>query len=129
MLAVGVSTIITHMLASGFIGCEIFGQSDNARARRWFSFLPAVGIFGVAYPFPWALSVTASTLAYPLMPIAVICFIVLLNRKDYMGSERPEGLARIGWNAVLGFAVVFMIGAAWLALTQNWADLQAYLAS
>jgi hypothetical protein len=129
MLAVGVSTIITHMLASGFIGCEVFGQSDNARARRWFSFLPALGIFGVAYPFPWALSVTASTLAYPLMPIAVICFIVLPNRKDYMGNERPEGLVRVGWNAVLGFAVLFMIGAAWLALVQNWADLRAYLAS
>lgn len=129
MLAVGVSTIITHMLASSFIGCEIFGQDDNARARRWFSFLPAVGIFGVAYPFPWALSVTASTLAYPLMPIAVICFIVLLNRKDYMGSERPEGMARLLWNGVLGFAVLFMIGAAWLALEQNWADLQAYLRS
>jgi hypothetical protein len=129
MLAVGVSTIITHMLASGFIGCEIFGQSDNARARRWFSFLPAIGIFGVAYPFPWAMSVTASTLAYPLMPVAVICFIVLLNRKDYMGGERPEGMARLAWNLVLGFAVVFMIGAAWLALVQNWSDLQAWLAS
>lgn len=129
MLAVGVSTIITHMLASGFIGCEVFGQSDNRRARRWFSFLPALGIFGVAYPFPWALSVTASTLAYPLMPIAVICFIVLLNRKDYMGTERPEGTARLAWNAVLGFAVLFMVGAAWLALQQNWADLMDALGS
>jgi len=129
MLAVGVSTIITHMLACGFIGCEVFGQSDNARARRWFSFLPAVGLFGVAYPFPWAMSVTASTLAYPLMPVTVVCFIVLLNRKDYMGTERPEGLSRLLWNGVLGFAVVFMIAAAWLALEQNWADLQAFLRS
>lgn len=127
MLAVGISTIITHMLASGFIGCEVFGMSDNPRARRWFSFMPAIGIFGVAYPFPWAMSVTASTLAYPLMPVAVICFIVLLNRSDYMGSERPEGMARLLWNAVLGFAVLFMIGAAWLALQQNWTDLMAYL--
>ncbi len=127
MLAVGVSTIVTHMLASGFIGGEVFGQSDNPRARRWFSFLPAIGIFGVAYPFPWAMSVTASTLAYPLMPVAVICFIVLLNRKSYMGDERPEGLIRLLWNVALWFAVVFMIGAAWLALQQNWTDLQAYL--
>jgi manganese transport protein len=126
MLAVGVSTIVTHMLASGFIGGEVFGQSDNPKARRWFSFLPALGIFGVAYPFPWAMSVTASTLAYPLMPVAVICFIVLLNRKTYMGDERPDGLVRLLWNVVLWFAVVFMVGAAWLALQQNWADLQAY---
>lgn len=128
MLAVGISTIITHMLASAFIGSEVFG-TDDPRARRWLSFLPAIGILGVAYPFPWAMSVTASTLAYPLMPVAVICFIVLLNRKSYMGDERPEGIGRLVWNVVLWFAVVFMIGAAWLALDQNWADLQAYLAS
>ena len=61
------------------------------------------------------------------MPVAVICFIVLLNRKSYMGDERPEGLIRLLWNVALWFAVVFMIGAAWLALQQNWTDLQAYL--
>jgi hypothetical protein len=52
---------------------------------------------------------------------------VLLNRKDYMGTARPEGLGRLAWNVVLGFAVVFMIAAAWLALAQNWADLRARL--
>jgi Mn2+/Fe2+ NRAMP family transporter len=129
MLAVGVSTIITHMLASGFIGCEIFGYPHDSLAKWWFSFLPAVGLLGVAYPFPWAMSVTASTRAYPLMPVAVICFVVLLNRKDYMGAERPEGGARLLWNLGLGFAVLFMAGAAWLALRQNWADFTAVLSA
>jgi Mn2+/Fe2+ NRAMP family transporter len=129
MMAVGISTIITHMLASGFIGCEVFGYDHDSRARWWLSFLPAVGILGVAYPFPWAMSVTASTLAYPLMPVAVVCFIVLLNRRSYMGRARPEGAARLGWNAVLLSAVAVMIAGAWLALRQNWSDLQAYLAA
>jgi hypothetical protein len=124
MVAVGVSSIIMHMLAAGFIGCEIFGYDSNSRASLWFAFMPVIGVLGVAYPFPWAMSVTASTLAYPLMPVAVICFIVLLNSKAYMGSERPEGLRRLAWNAVLVFAVVFMIGAAFLALRQNWQDLR-----
>jgi Mn2+/Fe2+ NRAMP family transporter len=128
MMAVGVSTIITHMLASGFIACEVFGYGQDSRAKWWLSFLPAVGIFGVAYPFPWAMSVTASTLAYPLMPVAVICFVVLLNRRDYMGSERPEGVRRLAWNGVLGLAVCVMVGGAWLALRQNWADFSVWLA-
>jgi manganese transport protein len=127
MLAVGLSTIITHMLASGFVGCEIFGYDHDGPAKWWFSLLPAVGVLGVAYPFPWAMSVTASTLAYPLMPVAVICFIVLLNRADYMGDARPSGGRRLAWNAILIFAVVFMIGAAWLALRQNWDDLRQRL--
>jgi Mn2+/Fe2+ NRAMP family transporter len=129
MMAVGMSTIITHMLASGFIGCEMFGYGQNSRAKWWFSFLPAVGILGVAYPFPWAMSVTASTLAYPLMPVAVIGFIVLLNRKDYMGAARPEGAARLAWNAVLGAAVLVMVAGAWLALRQNWSDFTSWLAA
>jgi hypothetical protein len=127
MVAVGISTIITHMLASGFIACEVFGVSQESRAKLWLSFLPAVGIFGVAYPFPWAMSVTASTLAYPLMPVAVICFIVLLNRRDYMGRERPTGAARAAWNVMLGLAVSVMVAGAWLALRQNWADFTGWL--
>jgi len=127
MVAVGLSTIVTHMLASGFIGCEVFGYDHEGPAKWWFSLLPAVGVLGVAYPFPWAMSVTASTLAYPLMPLAVIGFIVLLNRADYMGDQRPSGFWRLVWNGALIFAVVFMIGAAWLALRQNWSDLMARL--
>ena len=124
MVAVGLSSIVMHMVASGFIGSEVFGYDGNSRANLWFAFLPAIGVLGVAYPFPWAMSVTASTLAYPLMPVAVVCFIILLNSKAYMGSERPEGASRVAWNTVLVFAVVFMVGAAWLALRQNWEQLR-----
>jgi hypothetical protein len=46
-----------------------------------------------------------------------------------MGTERPEGVRRLLWNGVLGFAVMFMIGAAWLAVDQNWTDLQAWINS
>jgi manganese transport protein len=129
MMAVGISTIITHMLASGFIACEVFGYSQDSRAKWWLSFLPAVGILGVAYPFPWAMSVTASTLAYPLMPVAVVCFVVLLNRRDYMGSERPEGIRRLAWNLTLGLTVALMVAGAWLALRQNWTDVSAWIAA
>lgn len=128
MLAVGFSTIITHMLASGFIGCEVFGFNHESKAKWWFSLLPAVGVLGVIYPFPWQMSVTASTLAFPLMPVAVICFIVLLNRADYMGDERPQGSKKLLWNGVLAFAVVFMIAAAGIALRQNWTELTSRLA-
>ncbi len=44
MFAIGFSTIITHMLASGFIGCELFGFEYRGKAKFWFSLLPAIGI-------------------------------------------------------------------------------------
>lgn len=127
ILAIGFSTIITHMLAVGFIGCEMSGLPHEGRTRWLFSLLPAIGVIGVAIKFPIPLAITASTLAMPLMPITVICFIVLLNQRDYMGDETPTGGKRLAWNAILITAVVFMSGAAFLALQKNWGDLQGLL--
>lgn len=124
---IGFSTIITHMLASGFIGCEMFGLSHSGKAKFWFSLLPAIGVIGVVIKFPIPLAITASTLAMPLMPITVICFIVLLNRPSYMGDAMPRGMARTGWNTILIAAAIVMTGAASIALQKNWQSLQDLL--
>jgi len=127
MFAIGFSTIITHMLASGFIGCELFGFEYKGQAKFWFSLLPAIGIIGVLIPFPWYAAVTASSLAAPLMPIAVIGFIILLNSKSYMGDARPEGGKRIFWNVVLIAAVTIMSIAGYNGLVANWGVLKSNL--
>jgi len=127
MFAIGFSTIITHMLASGFIGCELFGFEYKGRAKFWFSLLPAVGIIGVFIHFPWYAAVTASSLAAPLMPIAVIGFILLLNSKSYMGDARPEGGARLFWNVSLVGAVLVLAVASYFSLVKNWNDLKTHL--
>jgi hypothetical protein len=46
-----------------------------------------------------------------------------------MGAARPEGAARLAWNAVLGAAVLVMVAGAWLALRQNWSDFTSWLAA
>ena len=124
MTAIGFSTIITHMLACGFIACEMFGFSHEGKAKWWFSLLPAVGVVGVVMKFPLPLAITASTLALPLMPVTVICFIVLFNKKSYMGDEMPRGGLRIIWNAVLITSVVVMSWAAAYAVQKNWGDMK-----
>jgi Mn2+/Fe2+ NRAMP family transporter len=122
--AIGFSTIITHMLAVGFIGCEIFNAQDNPKARWWFSLIPGIGVVGVIIKFPLPLAITASTLAMPLMPVSVICFLILLNRKSYMKDEMPLGMTRLAWNTILLIAITVMSGAAVIALQKNWGDLQ-----
>lgn len=129
MFAIGFSTIITHMLASGFIGCELFGFEYKGKAKFWFSLLPAIGIIGVLVKFPWFAAVTASSLAAPLMPVAVIGFIILLNSKSYMGDARPEGGKRIFWNTSLIAAVLIMSVAGYNGLRGNWNTLQKNLGS
>lgn len=125
MFAVAFSTIITHMLASGFIGCELFNLPHSGRGRVFFSLLPAVGVIGVVIKFPFAAAVTASVLAAPLMPVAVIGFLILMNTKSYMGDAMPRGGWRIFWNAVLVTSIIVMSAGAYYAIVPK---LRTFLA-
>ncbi|MEX0717652.1 MAG: divalent metal cation transporter [Planctomycetaceae bacterium] len=127
MSAIGFSTIITHMLASGFIGCELFGTRYEGPSRWWFSLIPAVGVVGVLIQAPWFAAVTASSLAACLMPVAVIGFIILMNMKSYMGDARPSGLRRFLWNTALITAVAVVTVASIQGLRGNWHTLQNHL--
>ena len=127
MMAVGFSTITTMMLASGFICCEMFGFEHRGKAGLWFSFLPGIAVFGVCFSNPWFVAITTSTLCAPLMPMAVICFVALLNMKSYMGDETPRGGRRLIWNGVLGLAVAAMIVWSCFSLWSNWQDIKRRL--
>lgn len=124
MAAIGFSTIITHMLAGGFIGAEMLPDRYEKQARLIFTLLPAIGVVGVVMPFPITLAITASTLAAPLMPLTVACFLVLLNKKSFMGDAMPTGGYRILWNTMLAASVIIMSFAAYLALKDNWGKLK-----
>ena len=125
--AIGFSTIVMHMLAAGFIGCEMFGKKHEGRTKWLFSLLPAIGVIGVVLKFPIPLAITASTLAMPLMPVTVVCFMILLNRPSYMGEAMPRGGRRILWNVLMTLAIVIMTGAAYFSVVNNWAALQGLL--
>lgn len=126
--AIGFSTIITHMLAAGFIGSEMFGQKHDGKIKWLFSLLPAIGVVGVVVKFPIPLAITASTLAMPLMPVTVLCFLILHNRPSYMGSAMPSGWNRVVWNVMMVAAILVMTAAAYFSILNNWGSLQALLA-
>lgn len=126
MIAVGFTSIIMHMLACGFIGCEVFGYAHESRARFWFSLAPVIGVYGVTLQgLPWQAAITASSLNAPLLPVTVACFLVLLNLKSFMGDARPEGFRRALWCLGLGASILVMSTAAYFGLTGNWARLRA----
>ena len=127
MTAIGFSTIITHMLACGFIGCEMLGLRDKDKARWLFSMVPAIGVVGVVMTAPLPIAITASTLAAPLMPITVVCFLVLMNKRDYMGDATPVGRKKLLWNGALSLAAIALTVNAYFALTSNWDKLMGYL--
>jgi len=112
LFAVAVSSITTHMLASGFICCEMFGKQSTGWPYRLFSLVPAVGIAGAimsGLPF-WA-AVFASSVAVMLMPAACVCFMILQNKRSYLGAARPVGVKAWLWNAGLALAILAVTAA------------------
>jgi len=116
MWAVGFSTIITHMLACGFIGCEMFGIDLKDRRKLLFALAPAVGVVGVMIKYPFWAAVTASVFAAPLMPITVVGFILLLNMKSFLGANTPKGLGGALHNLMLVTSVVVLSLGAYFSL-------------
>ena len=127
MLAIGFSTIITHMLACGFIGCELFNIDHQSKAKFYFSLTPAIGVVGVLISMPWWASVTASSLAAPLMPVAVVCFLVLLNMPSYMGKAMPRGGKRVLWNSLLITSILVLGVSSYFSIQQNYSTAKARL--
>lgn len=112
LFAVALSTITTHMLASGFICCEMFGKQSRGWPYKLFSLVPAVGVIGAilsGLPF-WA-AVLASSVAVILMPAACVCFMILHNKKSFLGRARPTGAKAWLWNLGLGIAILVVTAA------------------
>jgi len=127
MIAIGFTTIVTHMLSCGFIGCEMFGYRHEGRARFWFSLLPVFMVVGVGAKFPWQAAITASSINAIFMPMAVLCFIILLHMKSFMGDATPRGRMKAVWLVSLVTCLVVMTIAGYFGLEKNWATLREHL--
>jgi len=119
MGAIGFTTVVMQMLACGFIGCEMFGLKHGGKAPFLFALIPVVGVYGVMIKLPWQAAVLGASLNAPLMPVATLCFLVLLNKRSYMGDRMPTGLRRLGWNVALAVSIVLMTAAAYYGIKAN----------
>ena len=116
---IGFTTVVMQMLACGFIGCEMFGLKHEGRAPFLFALLPVAGVYGVMIKLPWQAAVVGASLNAPLMPIVTLCFMILLNKRSFMGEQTPCGMRRFGWNLVLVLSIVLMTVAAYFGIRAN----------
>jgi hypothetical protein len=101
------------MLACGFVGCEMFGLKHEGRAPFLFALIPVVGVCGVMIKLPWQAAVIGASFNAPLMPLATLGFLILLNQRSFMGDQMPRGLRRAGWNLALLASIALMSAAAY----------------
>ncbi|UCD30042.1 MAG: divalent metal cation transporter, partial [Planctomycetota bacterium] len=97
--------ISTHMVVCGFTFCEMFGLEYTPKRYRLFTLVPAIGILGVAFPSPLWMPVAASAICLTMLPIAYIAFLIMNNKKSYIGDATGKGLTRAVLNIVLIIAM------------------------
>lgn len=105
--------ISAHMVCCGFTVCEMFGLEYTPARYRAFTLTPAIGLLGVLVPNPLWLPVLASALAFTMLPIAYLAFLILQNKRSYLGDAVGRGWRRWAFNAVLVLALgLSVVGAA-----------------
>ncbi len=119
VVGMAISTIIILMLINGFVVCEMLGRPSNVTIHRLGCLL--AGVVGAAGPFVWGnkeaqfwLAVPTSVFGFVLLPIAYSTFFLMMNSKNLLGENIPQGGKRLLWNTLMGIAVTLaLLGSAW----------------
>jgi hypothetical protein len=78
------------------------------RCRR-FTLVPVVGLLGVVSSTPLWLPVVASAICFTMLPIAYLTFLIMNNRRSYLGAAVGSGWRRVVFNVVLAIAVALSV--------------------
>jgi manganese transport protein len=108
-IAMTCGAISAHMVVCGFTVCEMFGLEYTVWRYRLFTLVPAIGILGVITTTPLWLPVAASAIALTMLPIAYITFLVMNNKRSYIGEAVGRGWKRVAFNLILLVAVVMSV--------------------
>ena len=113
ILAMALSTMIVHMLMNGFAISQATGKPEAKTPFLIGAAIPA--ITATLAPFLWsgdnktAMAIPASVIATALLPIAYLIFILLMNSKATLGSDKVTGKNLIIVNILMGIGL-FLAG-------------------
>lgn len=116
VFGMGFSTMIILMLINGYAFREAFNAPDSKVV--YFLGCMMAGVCGALWPLIWKadaqmwLAIFASSFGIMLLPIAYATFFMLMNSRQVLGEDRPEGGSRMIWNVLMVIAVVGAIAAA-----------------
>ncbi|MEM6979194.1 MAG: divalent metal cation transporter [Planctomycetota bacterium] len=120
VFGMGFSTIIILMLINGYAFREMLHQPQG-NVPFVLGVLTA-GVCGAMWVVLWGgkakfwLAIFASTFGMMLLPIAYVTFFLMMNSRRILGDEMPTGASRLGWNLMMGAAVIGAIAAAATAI-------------
>lgn len=93
--------ISTHMVVCGFTFCEMLGLEQTRKRFRMFALTPAIGLLGVVATLPIWFPVAASAVCFTMLPIAYAIFLIMNNKRSYIGDAVGSGAKRVVFNGLL----------------------------
>ena len=101
--------ISTHMVVCGFTMCEMLGLDYTKTRFRLFALTPSIGILGVVFQLPFWFPIAASAICLTMLPIAYFIFLVLNNKRSFIGGAVGKGLKRELFNLGLCLALFMAV--------------------
>ncbi len=106
MIAMTCTAISVHMVVCGFTFCEMLGLEYTKMRFRLFALVPAIGLFGVVAKLPFWFPVAASAVCFAMLPVAYVTFLIMNNKRSYIGDAVGKGFGRVVFNILLCVALL-----------------------
>lgn len=111
ILGMAVGSLVMHMLCCGAAAGALMGWEPHSRAYRLALLLPTPAVLGV---FLWStmgayVVLPTSAICGALLPIAYVGWLLLNNRSDYLGADRPAGTRALMFNAAMVLCIVTVL--------------------
>ena len=111
VLGMAIGSLVMHMLTCGAASMEMFGLEEDSRAYRLACLIPTPAVLGV---FLWSsmgpyVVLPTSAICGFLLPVAYIGWLVLNNRKSYLGDDTPTGPRAVMFNTAMVVCVAMVL--------------------
>ena len=114
--------ISAHMTCCGFVVCEMLGLKQTTTKFRIFALTPSIGVFGVVFSLPLWFPIATSAVCLTMLPIAYLIFLVVNNRRQYIGNAVGKGPKRWIFNCMLVLALILVSIGATVSFKKNVID-------
>jgi hypothetical protein len=114
VLGMAAGSLVMHMLCCGSAAAELFGWEHGSPQYRRALLIPTPAVLGV---FVWStlgayVILPTSAICGFLLPIAYAGWLVLNNRRSYLGDACPSGARAVVFNLAMGLCVAVVLASA-----------------
>lgn len=111
VLGMAVGSLVMHMLCCGAAAAALFNWEPHSRRYRLALLLPTPAVLGV---FLWStmgayVVLPTSAICGFLLPIAYLGWLLLNNRSDYLGEDKPVGTRAIIYNGAMMLCILTVV--------------------